>query len=125
MIMERDLSRSTILGKSSRLIQLDEAVANGHQIIDVRSAAEFLAGTISGAINVPLFDEDERSVIGTIYRHGGHEQAVDKGFEYVENKLSELLGAFQPFKKKIHYRFLCKRRNAIAVYSQSAGSVRL
>ena len=98
--MARDLSRSTILGKSSRLIQLDEAVANGHQIIDVRSAAESLSGTIPGAINVPLFDEDERSVIGTIYRHGGHEQAVDKGFDYVDKKITELLGAFQPFKSK-------------------------
>ena len=98
--MERDLSRSAILGKSSGPIQLDEAVANGHQIIDVRSAGEALAGTIPGAINVPLFDEDERSVIGTIYRHGGHEQAVGKGFEYVDKKLNELLAAFQPFKKK-------------------------
>jgi len=98
--MERDLSRSTILGKSSRLIQLDEALAKGHQIIDVRSAAESLAGTIPGAINVPLFDEDERSVIGTIYKHGGHEQAVDKGFDYVDKKLTELVSAFQPFKSK-------------------------
>ncbi len=98
--MEKDLSRSAILGKSSGPIQLDEAVANGHQIIDVRSAGESLAGTIPGAINVPLFDEDERSVIGTIYRHGGHEQAVDKGFEYVDQKLNELLAAFQPFKSK-------------------------
>jgi tRNA 2-selenouridine synthase len=98
--MESDLSRSTILGKPSRLIQLDEAVASGHQIIDVRSAGEYLAGTIPWAINVPLFDEDERSVIGTIYRHGGHEQAVDKGFDYVGKKISELLGAFQPFKSK-------------------------
>jgi len=99
--MESDLSRSTILGKSSRLIQLDEAMAGGHQIIDVRSAAEFLAGTIPGAINVPLFNEDERSVIGTIYRHGGHEQAVDQGFDYVGKKLTALVGAFQPFKSKI------------------------
>ncbi len=98
--MERDLSRFAILGKSPRLIQLDEAVVNGHKIIDVRSEGESLAGTIPGAINVPLFDEDERSVIGTIYRHGGHEQAVDKGFEYVENKISELLGAFQPLQAK-------------------------
>lgn len=95
--MERDLSRSTILRKSSGLIQIEEAVAGGHQIIDVRSAAEYQAGTIPGAINIPLFDEDERSVIGTIYRHGGHEQAVDQGFEYVDRKLTELLGAFQPF----------------------------
>jgi tRNA 2-selenouridine synthase len=98
--MESDLSRSTILGKSSRLIQLDEAVACCHQIIDVRSATEFLAGTIPGAINVPLFDEDERSVIGTIYRHGGHEQAVDQGFDYVGKKLAALVGAFESFKSK-------------------------
>lgn len=98
--MERDLSRATILGKSSGLIQLDEAMAGGHQIIDVRSAAEYQAGTIPGAINIPLFDEDERSVIGTIYRHGGHEQAVDQGFDYVDRKLTELLGAFQPFQAK-------------------------
>lgn len=98
--MENNLSRSTILGQTSRLLQLDEAVARGHQIIDVRSGAEFLAGTIPGAISVPLFDEDERSVIGTIYRHGGHEQAVEKGFDYVDKKLAELLGAFQPFQSK-------------------------
>lgn len=98
--MERNLSRAAILSKSSRLIQLDEALAEGHQIIDVRSAGEYLAGTIPGAINIPLFDEDERSVIGTLYRHGGHQQAVDKGFDYVEDKLSELLESFQPYLSK-------------------------
>ncbi len=98
--MESDLSRTAILGKSGRLIQLEEAGAGGHQIIDVRSPGEYLAGTIPGACNVPLFDEDERSVIGTIYRHGGHEQAVEQGFEYVGKKLSELLEAFAPFKSK-------------------------
>jgi len=99
-VVQKNLSRSAILGGSSRRIQLGEALAGGHQIIDVRSAGEFFAGTIPGAINVPLFDDDERSVIGTIYRHGGHEQAVEKGFDYVEKKLSELLGAFQPFASK-------------------------
>ena len=98
--MEKNLSRSAILGVSTRLIQLEEALEGGHQIIDVRSAGESLDGTIPGAINVPLFDEDERSVIGTIYRHGGHEQAVDQGFDYVEQKISKLLGAFQPFQSK-------------------------
>ncbi len=100
MLMEKDLSRSAILGQTSRLLQLDEAVACGHQIIDVRSGAEFRSGTIPGAISVPLFDEDERSAIGTIYRHGGQEQAVAKGFDYVDKKLTELLGAFQPFQSK-------------------------
>lgn len=98
--MERDLSRTTILGKSSGPIQIKAAQASGHQIIDVRSAGEFLAGTIPGAINIPLFDEDERSVIGTIYKHGGHEQAVEQGFSYVEKKLADLLAAFEPLQSK-------------------------
>jgi tRNA 2-selenouridine synthase len=98
--MVRDLSRSTILKRGTSLIQLDGAVANGHQIIDVRSAGEFLAGSIPGAVNIPLFDEDERSVIGTLYRHGGQERAVDKGFKYVEQKLTELLADFRPYKEK-------------------------
>ncbi len=100
VVIQRDLSRSAILGSSKQPIEIEEAVARGHQIIDVRSAGEFLAGTIPGAVNVPLFDDDERSVIGTIYRHGGHEQAVRQGFSYVEKKISALLSAFQPFKTR-------------------------
>ena len=96
-MMQPDLSRASILQASSGPIELKQAKDGGHQIIDVRSAGEFLAGTIPGAINIPLFDEDERSVIGTIYRHGGHEQAVATGFSYVAEKLTELLAAFQPF----------------------------
>ncbi|MGB3210659.1 MAG: tRNA 2-selenouridine(34) synthase MnmH [Desulforhopalus sp.] len=100
MIIQRDVSRSAILKKSSRLIQLDEAVSDGHQIIDVRSGAEFCSGTIPGAVSIPLFDEDERTVIGTLYRHGGHERAITQGFDYVEKKLSDLLSAFLPFQSK-------------------------
>jgi tRNA 2-selenouridine synthase len=95
--------RSTILEKSDRVLPLEEAMATGHRIIDVRSAAEFLEGTIPGAINIPLFNEEERGVIGTIYRQGGHggqARAVDQGFSFVENKLPELLSAFQPFQEQ-------------------------
>jgi len=98
--MEKDLSRSAILGDSSRRIALAEVEKYDCQIIDVRSAEEFKQGTIPGALNIPLFDEDERSVIGTIYRHGGHENAVEKGFEYVGEKLSELLVSFEQFKDR-------------------------
>ena len=90
--------RSSILEKTNRVIGLDEAQATGHRIIDVRSAGEFVTGTIPGAINIPLFDEDERGVIGTIYRHGGHAQAVDQGFEYVEKKLAALVDFFELFR---------------------------
>ncbi|MFH0782711.1 MAG: tRNA 2-selenouridine(34) synthase MnmH [Pseudomonadota bacterium] len=89
--------RAKILEKSARVIGLSEARATGHRIIDVRSVGEFLSGTIPGATNIPLFDEDERGVIGTIYRHGGHAQAIDQGFLFVEKKLPEMLSSFNSF----------------------------
>lgn len=56
-------------------------------IIDVRTPAEYQQGHIPGAFNIPLFSNDERAVIGTIYKQQGHDPAVEKGLEYVGPKL--------------------------------------
>ena len=98
--MKEDLSRSNILENSCPPITFEEALAAQHLLVDVRSAAEFKEGTMPGAVNVPLFDEDERSVIGTIYKHGGQDKAITQGFSYVEEKIGELLGAFEPYRQK-------------------------
>ena len=98
--MKKQYSRTLILQQSSRVVTLEQAVADFHQIIDVRSHKEFLEGSIPGAVNLPLFDDDERGVIGTLYRHAGHLQAVDKGFEFVEKRLSTLVESFLPYKDK-------------------------
>ncbi|MBW1636096.1 MAG: tRNA 2-selenouridine(34) synthase MnmH, partial [Deltaproteobacteria bacterium] len=92
-------AKSSILQQSSRLGTLVQADENSHQIIDVRSRQEYLQGTIPGAVNIPLFDDDERGVIGTLYRHAGQQRAVDKGFEYVEERLSVLVESFLPYKE--------------------------
>jgi tRNA 2-selenouridine synthase len=92
--MRSDVAGSGILDKTSRQLDVDEAVRQGCRLVDVRSAAEFALGKVPGAVNIPLFDEDERSVIGTLYKHGGRDQAVDKGFSIAGEKLAELMGAF-------------------------------
>jgi len=99
--MKEELSRSKILKNSCTPISFEQAMTDGHVIVDVRSAAEYKMGTIPGAVNVPLFDEDERAVIGTIYKHGGQEKAIEQGFSYVGEKIGELLGAFEPYRKKV------------------------
>jgi len=98
--MTDDLSKSDILKNYCSPISFAEAFDESHLILDVRSAAEYKNGSVSGAVNVPLFNEDERSVIGTIYKHGGQEKAIAQGFSYVEGKIGELLSAFEPFRKK-------------------------
>ena len=37
-------------------------------LIDVRSPNEYYKGHLPNSINIPLFDNDERSIIGTIYK---------------------------------------------------------
>jgi tRNA 2-selenouridine synthase len=57
-------------------------------VIDVRSPAEFQQGHIPKAINLPLFDNDERSIVGTIYQKSGRDAAVLKGLELAGPKMA-------------------------------------
>jgi len=60
-------------------------------LIDVRSPNEYYKGHMPNSINIPLFDNDERSIIGTIYKKNGREKAVIKGLMILEKKLEFLL----------------------------------
>ena len=60
-------------------------------ILDVRSPAEYAKGHIPGAINIPLFDDDERAEIGILYKLSGKEDAVERGLEIVSPKLADLV----------------------------------
>lgn len=55
--------------------------------IDVRSPGEFKKETIPGAINVPLFDNKERELIGTLYKKESVEEAKKTGVEIASKKL--------------------------------------
>jgi tRNA 2-selenouridine synthase len=60
-------------------------------IIDVRSPAEFGKGHIPGAINIPLFSDEERAIIGTLYVQKGKDDAVLKGLELVGPKMKDFV----------------------------------
>lgn len=60
-------------------------------LIDVRSPLEFKDGHIPGAINIPLFSDEERATIGTIYKQEGQNQARWKAMEIVSPKIPQLL----------------------------------
>lgn len=57
-------------------------------IIDVRTPAEFKSGHIPGAVNIPLFSNEERAVVGTVYKQESVELAYDLGYEFVTPKLA-------------------------------------
>jgi tRNA 2-selenouridine synthase len=64
-------------------------------VADVRSPGEFLSGHIPGAVNIPLFDDDERRAVGTAYKKEGRDQAVLLGAGFagknMQNKLKKAL----------------------------------
>ncbi|QZE14932.1 tRNA 2-selenouridine(34) synthase MnmH [Halosquirtibacter laminarini] len=60
-----------------------------YPIVDVRSPAEFEEGHISQACNMALFDNDQRAVVGTLYKKQGKDTAVIKGLEYVGPKMAK------------------------------------
>lgn len=60
-----------------------ELAERGVPVADTRSPAEYTQGHLPGAINIPLFDNEERAEIGTIYKQEGKQAAVLRGLEIV------------------------------------------
>ncbi|MFW5758047.1 MAG: tRNA 2-selenouridine(34) synthase MnmH [Bacteroidota bacterium] len=56
-------------------------------VFDVRSPGEYKDGHIPGAYNLPLFDNDERRIVGTLYKSSGREAAVYEGLGIAGKKL--------------------------------------
>lgn len=57
-------------------------------ILDVRSPGEFAQGHIPGAHNLPLFDNEERAEIGTLYKQQSREAAIERGLAIVGPKMA-------------------------------------
>ncbi len=60
-------------------------------VIDVRSPAEYAHAHIPKAVNIPLFDNDERALVGTCYKKKGKDAAVLLGLELVGPKLANFV----------------------------------
>jgi len=60
-------------------------------ILDVRSPSEFAEGRIPGAVNLPLFDDEERAEVGTLYKKSGRDAAVLRGLKFAGAKMADLV----------------------------------
>lgn len=59
--------------------------------MDVRSPGEYARGHIPGAVNVPLFEDNERAVVGTLYKQQGRDAAVLEGLRIVGPMLAGIV----------------------------------
>jgi len=74
-----------------RTLRVDEWLTGTVPVIDVRSPGEFARGHIPGAVNVPLFTDAERAVVGTLYKQQGRDKAVLEGLRIVGPKLAAIV----------------------------------
>ncbi|TFV96239.1 tRNA 2-selenouridine(34) synthase MnmH [Algoriphagus kandeliae] len=59
-------------------------------ILDARSEGEFSQSHIPEAVNIPILNDQERKVIGTLYKEEGSEKATLKGFELVGPRFHQI-----------------------------------
>ena len=68
-----------------------DCVAQCDEVIDVRSPSEFAEDHIPGAINLPVLDDAERAVIGTLHRQEGEFEARRQGASLISANIAQHL----------------------------------
>jgi tRNA 2-selenouridine synthase len=70
--------------EQDKFLELAESIP----IVDVRSPAEYFAGHIPGALNIPLFNDDSRVAVGIKFKKEGRIPAIMEGLNQVGPDLS-------------------------------------
>ncbi|SIR61486.1 tRNA 2-selenouridine(34) synthase MnmH [Halanaerobium kushneri] len=80
--------------RKERLITYQESMNLNNSIyIDARTKSEYEEATIPGAVNIELLNQEERKIIGTIYKQQSPKKAKLKGVELVSPKIPDLIAA--------------------------------
>lgn len=88
----------------------ENKIDESHILIDLRSPSEYLSETIPGAINIPLFNDEERKLIGTIYMQESIEKAKRIGVEIASKRLPSIYEEVHTLDEKYqNLVFFCAR----------------
>ena len=80
-----------------------------YPILDVRAPIEFAQGHVPGALNLPLFTDEERARIGTTYKQVSQDRAVHLGLEFFGPKMSAMIKKAQKLAQGKEVRLHCWR----------------
>ncbi|MCC9168677.1 tRNA 2-selenouridine(34) synthase MnmH [Pontibacter harenae] len=74
-------------------ISIEEFLEKAAQlpVLDVRAPKEYQVGHIPQAHSFPIFDDDQRAVIGTAYKQQGHDPAVLIGLDVFGPKMADFV----------------------------------
>lgn len=83
-------------------------------VIDVRSEAEYAHAHFPGALSMPLFNNEERRVIGTAYKQESQQKAIKLGLQYFGPKMVAMIEEVERLLQK-------RQRKAVVVYCWRGG----
>lgn len=71
-------------------VKIEEFVELAKEIpvVDVRSESEYKQGHFSGAFSIPLFNDEERKIVGTKYKKESPLEAMSAGLGFAKTRLS-------------------------------------
>ncbi len=83
-----------------KTIKAEEALSGNYVFVDVRTPKEFEEATIPNAINIPLFSNEERAIVGKLYTKVGQKEAIEEGYGFVQKRLPTLLEEIRKYNNK-------------------------
>lgn len=92
-----------------RTLPVEDWLSTDGAIVDVRSPGEFARGHIPGAFNLPLFTNEERAIVGTLYKQRGRDVAMVEGLRIVGPKLAWLVEESRQLSPNGNIRVHCWR----------------
>lgn len=79
-------------------------------LIDVRSPGEYTSETIPGAVNIPIFTDEERAQVGTTYVQESIDKAKQLGVEAISKRLPQIFQKVNELDKEYkNLVFFCAR----------------
>lgn len=72
-------------------------------LLDVRSPGEYALGRVPGAINLPLFTDDERAMVGTVYKQKVHRHVYSSTYPALRTSPLSLLVSVQRRHAQVGY----------------------
>ncbi len=74
------------------------SMATLHPVLDVRSPGEYQQAHIPEAQSLPLFEDEERKLVGTAYKQESREQAIKLGLDYFGAKMRKIVEEVEKIK---------------------------
>ena len=90
-------------------------------IIDIRSPHEYAKGHWPGSINLPLFNDKEREIIGILYKKQGQNEAIKAGIKLIIPKLSSIKYALKEIYLEAKDESTANKATALKIYCWRGG----